>query len=382
MVADIITKIEKVLKVKKSFNGAGISNGVLGLSMFYYYQYLHTKEDFFLTETIRVLEESLEMLNENYTSISPQNDIIEIGHYVHYLYEKGVLDYEVQSLLLEFDDLIEKILEERIATENLDSITGVFAPFNYLLKRSNKNKKLKEVIKIIARKAIEQKNDAYWSFNLRATKEPIIELGLNHGVSGVVSVLLDSFKNAIEKDTSKRLAVLGLRFLETQMNKENTCWFPQEANTTNYPSYQNISYGDVGIGFTFYKAGKILKEKKWTSLGISILENAASFRDDSGKYIKDANLIYGASGLYSFFHFMNKECSKFKFHQAKEYWFNKILEKGSNNTVWAGYNTYYNGIYDFAQLGFSQGICGIGIALITRQIDSDNKCLEYLNFKL
>ena len=57
------------------------------------------------------------------------------------------------------------------------------------------------------------------------------------------------------------------------------------------------------------------------------------------------------------------------------------LEKGNNDTQWAGYNTYYNGIYDFAQLGISQGILGIGLTLLCKELNVTNEYLNFLNFR-
>ncbi len=377
-----LEKIQDCLLANTELNGIGISNGILGKSLFYYYNYLYTQDQQWLELSVSLIEESLEMLSTDYSSISPQNDIIEAGIYLNFLYKNQVLSDEVEFILNDFEELIDEIFTTRLKDENLDGITGVFAPLQFYLSSEKKCKeKLDQVFKLVEQKAIENENQVYWLFDLRSLENSYVELGYNHGLAGVISFLIECYGYNVNKEECKNLISKGLNFLERHLDREGTCWFPQTANKNNKLQYHNLSYGDLGIGYTFYKAGEVLKNSYWTSLGIEILENAAEYKDDNESYIRDANMIYGASGLYAFFDMMYRLTSKNIFKASKDYWYLKILEKGNNNTVWAGYNTYYNGIYDFAQLGISQGILGIGLTLLCKELDIKNEYLNFLNFK-
>ncbi len=379
---ETLEKIQDCLQQNTDLNGIGISNGVLGKSMFFYFNYLYTNDDKWLELSISLIEESLEKLTDNYTSISPQNDIIEAGIYLNTLYKNGVLSKEVEFILNEFKDLIDEIFFARLKEENLDSITGIFAPLQYYFSTETVEKeKLNQVLDLVKAKAIENDNQAYWLFDLRSPENAYVELGYNHGVAGVVSFLIDCYLNNVQKEECEVLITKGLNFLEKHLDRESVCWFPQTTDRNNRLYYHNLSYGDLGIGFTFYKAGEVLKNLYWSSLGLDILENAAQYTDENEKYIRDANMIYGASGLYAFFDMMYRFTNKTSFKESRDYWYSKILEKGNNDTQWAGYNTYYNGIYDFAQLGISQGILGIGLTLLCKELNVTNEYLNFLNFR-
>lgn len=174
-----------------------------------------------------------------------------------------------------------------------------------------------------------------------------------------------------------------INFILSQENRTDVNWFPINAFENKKPGYHNLSYGDIGIGYTLFMAGKILENNNYCERAILILENAAAFKDEKREYIKDANLIYGASGLCSVFNLLYDLTKNEKMLFAREYWYNKILEANDYTDVnWAGFNTYFNGVYEYAQLGFSQGIIGIGITLMADDMDMHNDYLSFLNYDL
>jgi uncharacterized protein (DUF1499 family) len=377
-----LEKIHDCLEENTKLNGIGVSNGILGKSLFYYYNYLYTQDEKWVELAVGLIEEALELLTNDYTSISPQTDIIEAAIYLRFLMKNQVLSDEVEFILNDLEELIDEIFNTRLKKGDLDGIKGVFAPLQYYLyAQKDVNEKLNQVFQLVQQNAVVNETEAYWYFDLRSSDDSYVELGYNHGVSGIISFLIDCYSNNVYKEESLILINKGLHFLEKQQDKSRTCWFPQTTNNNDFLHYHNLSYGDLGIGYTFYKTGQILQNTYWINIGIEILENAAKYRDEDETFIRDANMIYGASGLYSFFDMMYRLTKNDHFKLAKDYWYENIFEKGNNDTIWAGFNTYYNGIYEFAQLGMSQGILGIGLTLLSKELDIKNEYLNFLNFR-
>ena len=133
----------------------------------------------------------------------------------------------------------------------------------------------------------------------------------------------------------------------------------------------------MGIGYTLYHAGRMLNNETYSDQGIEIMLNMSTFRDDKEEKIYDANLIYGASGIYSLFRLFEEYHPNQAFTKASEYWLDRVMAFGTKNTKWAGYKTFYNGEQNELQLCFDQGICGIGITLICKEL---NILPDYLNF--
>ncbi|MDR6763868.1 hypothetical protein J2Y38_004092 [Flavobacterium sp. 2755] len=389
-ITESLIKIDEIQKsIAKSedlINYIGYSDGILGFSLFYYYEYLYSAKEKSLQTAVYYLEQSMSKLDENYKSPNPQIEIIEIGLYLMFLYKKGILSDDILDYLDDLDDVIEANLLKKIDEGDLGYTAGLLKVGYYFVKRENNNRNhlLHKILDRIENLSLFEGDLRYWKFYFRNPKNPYVELGLGHGVAGVVSFLLHLFKAGIETERCELLLNSSIAFLLSQNNKSGVNWFPVNAFENDSYQYHNLSYGDIGIGYTLYKAGQILKNKNYCKEALLILENAAYFRDEDREYIRDANLVYGASGLYIVFNLLYDLTQSDKILCARDYWYNKILEFGNetDSTDSAGYNTYFNGIYDYAQLGFSQGIAGIGMALMAQEIKIDNDYLSFLNYDL
>ncbi len=363
----------------------GLSNGMLGLSFYYYYDFLYTTRETSLQKMISYIEKSIATLTEDYLSPFSQIEIIEMGLYLIYLYEQELLDKDIESYLLELDEIIQAFLLKKIEEGNLDNTAGILKAGYYFIKRENNNKNhlLYQVLQTIENLSISDGNFKYWNFTFRNPDNPTVELGLGHGIAGVISFLLHLFQKNIQKEHCKKLIDSAIDFLLSQENRLGINWFSTNAFENKKLEYQNLSYGDIGIGYVIYKAGEILDRKHLSERGLAILENAAKFKDEERTHIKDANLIYGASGLCSVFNLLYDLTKNEKMLFAREYWHNKIMESNDyTNNNWAGFNTHFNGAYEYAQLGFSQGIAGIGITLMADEMDITNDYLSFLNYNL
>jgi hypothetical protein len=392
-ISKLSKSIEKINSIKKCINKneanidfIGYSNGKLGFSLFYYYEHLLVKKDESLQRAVSYIEQSMSSLDENYISPNPQMEIIELGLYLMFLYRKGLLCKDIEMYLRDLDDVIEIQLLKKIEEGDLDFSIGFLRAGYYFIKRENsdKNYLLLKIIDAIESLSILEGDSRYWKFILRDPLNPLVELGLGHGVIGVISFLLHLYKNKIERGRCKILLDSSIAFVLSLVKKSVFNWLRLNAFQKDKYEYQNLSYGDIGIGYTLYKAGQILENKSYCTEALLILENAASFRDVDKKYIRDANLVHGASGLYSVFNLLHDLTNSDEILLARDYWYKTILEfeDNSNNPNWAGFNTYFNSMYEFAQLGFSQGIAGIGIALMTKEINCGNDYLSFLNYDL
>ncbi|MFK7048524.1 Lanthionine synthetase C-like protein [Flavobacterium columnare] len=381
-----IKSIEKSLYLnKENISLVGLNDGIIGYSLFYYYHYLLTNEEESYNKMVLFLENALEKLNEKYESYKVKIEIIEIGKYLLFLIEKGLIEKShIENHLEVLDEVILDYLYEKINERDLDSAVGLLFAASYFLERNTEKtpKIIEEIVNLIEQTKFEDTYGIYWQFKLRNAKSPKVELGLGHGVAGVITFLLQLIKCGFEKNRAESLAIKALDFLISKKREKGINLFTINAFENETLDYNNLSYGDIGIGYTLFKAGEILLNKKYKELGLEILKNAAKYKDDNQTFIKDANIIYGSSGLFSVFNFLYTKTGIEIFNESKKYWLNKTLEFGEKDKEmkWAGYQTYFNSTYDFAQLGFSQGISGIGTALISNQIENDTDFLTFFNY--
>lgn len=184
----------------------GLSNGMLGLSLFYYYDYIYTKNEESFQKMVHYIEKSINTITENYQSPFPQIEMIEMGLYLTFLYEKELLDDDIETYLQELDEIIEAYLL-KIEEGDLDYTVGFLKAGCYFIKRENndKNHLLLKILDVIESSSLQEGDLRYWKFILRDPQNPSVELSLGHGVTGVASFLLHLYKKDIEKE---RCAVL------------------------------------------------------------------------------------------------------------------------------------------------------------------------------
>lgn len=368
-------------------NRVGLSDGVLGLALFYYYAYLYSNEEIYKEMIIPCIEHAITNLNATYQTDEIDLEIIEIGEFLMFLVTKELIAAEeVEYILLELDELIEQFLLKSIAQRDLDYTAGSLKAGVYFIHRNTKEYLCYALLECIEQLAVSKNEFIYWNFDLDNSKHFKPHLGLGHGLCGVVSYLLQLYQKDFERNRCRNLVNKSILFLlmqEDDMQKTN--WFNISAFKSENLYYHNLSYGDLGIGYVLYKAGVILEDQEYCIRAHNIFENCASFRDDTARYIHDANLIYGAAGLCAVFDEVSRFYNSAKIEEAKEYWYKKISQfrcESDKNIKWAGFSTYFNREFDYAQLGFSQGIIGIGIVLMAREMNLNNDYLHFLNYDL
>lgn len=384
-----IHNIEKVLrKSRNKFNSINLKDGILGLSLFYYYYYLYTKKEEYLNEVSYYLEKALAYLGNGEIDNFSMFDLIELGNYICFLRKKECIEKnDALKIIKEIEPLILKLLKEKIEEKDLGSLRGVLNIGNYLVNLNetfaiNNESDLISIVNIIDELSIlKDAESIFWRFPMRNKENPIVELGFVHGMSGIIYFLSRMVENRLEKGKCIKMIKKSTSFVLSFKQDEPNTLFPlvDVREGKNQNNYQCLGYGDVGIGYTFLHLGKYV-DKVYFKIGKKILDNACSFRDDDGIFIKDAELIYGASGLFVFFDKFKKLSTNYE--NAANYWLNRVINFNNHKSSWVGYKTYINGFDETIQLSFQHGLIGIGLALINTQLISESHdYLRFLNYK-
>ncbi|PWV51816.1 lanthionine synthetase LanC family protein [Chitinophaga sp. S165] len=385
---DVIARVKHSIDQHHTkFDSIGI-NGISGVAVFYYYYCLFVKDDSHSGLIAGSLEKVVEKLNNGYTSDIFFREIIEFGH--AYLFMTGQQSEDGAEILDELDTIITQFSEWKQEQKDLDPVVGGIAAGNYYLKRLSQ----KADVSVQLEALIELINDCshvhpedgsrYWQSSLR--NKEVIELGIMHGIAGTIAFLTGCYKQGIQQEKCEVLIREALRFIARYKGTgESAALFPNiitDGNILEKYNYQNLCYGDVGIGYTFYYAGEVLKDTSLVEEGIAILTHAAAYRDDAGRHIKDANLLYGSSGLYTLFSYLHSRTALPVFKETADYWLEKTIGFGRFDTKWGGYESFYNNEIETVHISFLQGICGIGTALIASRGDAPYDYLTFANYPL
>ncbi|KAA1244089.1 lanthionine synthetase LanC family protein [Aquimarina sp. RZ0] len=384
----IIKRIEDVLNMSDTlFHSAGLSEGVLGLSLFYYYLYLYTENEEYLDKVSHYLEESFHKFSKNKNKgTCNELDVLELGKYLCYLDTHKIIDSNTAKKCIEqLDEPIKIVLQKKITAKDLDTTVGIIAIGHYFLDglhRIDYRDEIKKIILTIERLSIVSEDTLYWNFNLRDKDNPTVESGFFHGISGVILFLAHAFNKRILPGICSKVINKAIQYLLQYQKPGGINLFPYDTKSGEMLFSQNLAYGDIGIGYALYQAGILLKNKKHINTGLHVLQNSAKYRDDKKIHCQDAELIYGASGLYALFSTLHVQTLNKTFKKAATYWFEKIIHFNNRDSPWAGFETYINGFDNVIQVSFAHGICGIGITLISHQIDmSHTNYLSFFNYK-
>lgn len=377
-----VYEIESVLSDNEELlYSCGLCEGILGASLFYFYFYHFTKDETQLHKVSYYIDVAIQHISNNNVN---ELELIEFGKYLCFLNSNGFIDNEdAISYLEELDIAFKEFSGNQDNQNNLDSMSGIIAVGHYYLCAMpliNYKKEVEKIIELIETLAIENESDLFWQFSHSETKKLNIELGISHGISGVINFLILAFNQQIKTEECLRMINKGIRYILKFAENNGTALFPVEVLSRKRLQYCNLAYGDIGIGYVIFKSGIIIKNSQYIDTGLNIIENSARFRDNHNRFIKDAELIYGSSGLHTIFDFFYDYNKNPLFLEVSEYWLSKTLSHNENDTKWAGYDTYINGFYNYIQLSFSHGLCGIGISLMGYKLREKFNYLQFLNF--
>lgn len=364
-----------------------LSEGLLGLALFYYYYYLLKKDYKYLIKCTGYIEQVIQQIENRPVTLDNSFELFELARVVCFLVKRGVLDQDdALGILSSIDRYVKDYLEYCIKNKNLDSIDGVVCLGYYFLDaleyNSSYTNELNEVFKLISDVSqTDSEGGIYWRFNLRDKNNPYVEFSFFHGIAGVLNFLVNYYEINKEHEVCRQLISNSIHYLSRNSTGNGVNYYKLNSETVNKLNYQNLTYGDIGIGFSIFNAGSKLANENYKKIGLDILVNSALYRDEDNKYIRDADFLYGSAGLFAFFEIMEKETSKTEFNDSKNYWLRKTLQFNSHDTEWAGYDTYINGFDADIQLCFSHGICGIGIALISHYINQNHEYITFFNYR-
>ena len=145
-----ITDIEKVLRENDHlYESMGMSNGLLGMSLFNYYSYLYTGNEVYLNEMSNYITKAFNGFDETYKGFSGVHDIIEIGNYLYFLKEADILSEDPNEYLTGADEVVNEFLQEQLIKKNIDPVSGCIAAGYYLLNRLDNRNAVENVKKIV-----------------------------------------------------------------------------------------------------------------------------------------------------------------------------------------------------------------------------------------
>lgn len=195
-------------------------------------------------------------------------------------------------------------------------------------------------------------------------------LGVAHGVPGVVSVLAQAVATGVAAERARPLldgAVAWL--LGQQLDDGAESLFPYAVAEGVEPKFSRAAwcYGDPGIAATLLPAARAAGRRDWEEAALAIGRTAAH-RPEETCGVRDGCLCHGAAGLGHLFNRLYQATGDETFGGAARAWFRHLLDgrrPGEGVGGYLGYGPGPDGEMRWsADPTFLNGAAGIALALL------------------
>lgn len=208
------------------------------------------------------------------------------------------------------------------------------------------------------------------SFNRQQTPNGYYNLGVAHGVPGVIALLADACRRSIRPERTRPLLEGAVRWVVSQhLTERRGACFPSwvEPGIETQPSRLAWCYGDPGIAATLLYAARSIGMEEWERTALDIASHAARAAPEDSRVL-DVGLCHGALGLAHLYNRIHQAGGGELFADAARLWYRLGLEMRRPVGGIAGFEAWLPG--PGMQLGwrtdpgFMTGAAGVGLALL------------------
>jgi lantibiotic biosynthesis protein len=196
-------------------------------------------------------------------------------------------------------------------------------------------------------------------------------LGVAHGLPGVVGLLAEMYRRGIERRRTRQLlegAVSSM--LAQKLPAGSSLLLPAWVAPGKEPQSCRVAwcYGDLGASLTLLNAARVCGREDWGREALT-LAWAAACRPFLGSDTKDACLCHGAAGNGHLFNRLLQATGETGFREAADLYFRKTLELRGRPPRLGGYSFWTPPLGSMkvgwnVNASFLSGLAGVGLALL------------------
>lgn len=386
---DKIHEISNILKdivlSKEDFGLLGGNSGIL-LFLFVYSKWADdtTTQQLAINRLNRIIEdmETIEDMDWTFTA-----GFSGFAYFIEYLSSQDFIEIDTNEMLSEYDSYCHKVMLYSLWKKKYDYFYGGLGIGKYLLSRKDfpmKNDYLIDIIGVLYKTREIISDDKIVWFSSSSTSDQIekdtYDFGIPHGLSGIIILLSQLYKNNINRIKISLLIEPLVQFvLSYKSAKPELSLYPSKfaKGEETYNSRLAWCYGDLSVAIALWHASQALCRKDWEQESKTILLHASKRRDLQNNGVVDAGLCHGTSGIAHIFDRMYRNTGLPECKEAANYWFEQTLKMAKFEDGLAGYKALHlDGLQN--EYGLLEGIAGIGLSLISYVSDIDSSWDECL----
>jgi lantibiotic modifying enzyme len=356
-----------------------LSCGAAGLALYYAYQFQANNSPRDEQRTMDWLERAITGACRQSLAPGLYSGFTGVGWTLAHLSDDDDRTDDQQFTII--DDALAMVLERPAAEHEYDLISGLVGLGVYAVERSPSpmaTAMLKQVIDHLQRRAMHTPDGTTWwtpAADLRAVEQTefpggYANLGVAHGVPGVIGLLSQSIARGVAVGQSVTLLDGAVRWLLAQrLPASGDAHFGYHAGAGGASEAARLAwcYGDLGIAATLLTAGQATGEAAWKRQAVRIALTASQ-RTLASSGVEDAALCHGAAGIAHLFNRLYQATGEPELLDAAGRWFAATLRLHNEQHGVGGFPARQTQGPQAGQWtdepGFLEGAAGVALALL------------------
>ena len=306
----------------------------------------------------------------------------ELAWFLCHLYERRLIDIELDEY---FSNIDESLYEGMIILLNENEhgcvhgaiSVGLYFYYRYTLGSERCKQYLENFVDLLKEIAIEKENTIMWITEINyETQEQGCNLGIAHGIPGILLFLRKLYLKNIKKDVISDMIIKVSNFLLSQKHSLKThqsFFYNVFSDSSGYDSRLAWCYGDLSVGYSLSMICSLncITRQEIKENTLDILFNTTERISLSECRIVDAGLCHGSAGLAHIYNRLYHQTNELIFRNAALYWYKETIKMAKYDNEYAGYRVPYylkeseKELFELENLPFLTGIAGTGLSLLS-----------------
>lgn len=330
-----LARINEVLATAKPVHH-GFLGGSLGLLYYYYYAAGALQDESLYDKADALLEQVFDNLNHDkglLLGYTFSEGAAGLGYILNNLQQNELLDFDIDTELAGIDQYIYDSALAHMATTEVDYLHGAMGALHYFSSRVQTpviNQYVNGLTEAFCAAAISDSDGIYFlNSSLERLNDKKIDLGLAHGLSGLLLLLIDAWPHVKNKEQVEKIIREGIAFILRQeqpvsLTKDEYSFFPFYLELDPQSSFRMDRlawcYGDLNTVLLLYRAGKLLGTNTYIHTADRIGQQSVSRKDEGTTLSMDTHFCHGSAGLAQFYKCLYQESENPVYLDAYHYW--------------------------------------------------------------
>jgi lantibiotic modifying enzyme len=356
----------------------GLASGEAGLALFFAYLGAVHQDSDVTDRALEALDRSVEMLGKSHLLPSLYSGFCGVGWLVEHLTRK-IFD-EGDDLSAEVDEALLRLLSSpgrRLPYDLVDGLSGFGAYLVERMPHSGAAELFSRVLDLLERTSEEADGGTTWhtgpGWLTPSQREHMPEgcynLGVAHGVPGVIGVLAAAQREGVQDRRIPRLAENAIRWmLRQKLSQKESSVFPRCVIPGKKPEPARTAwcYGDLGIAAVLLSAARSFGRPDWEREALALAHLAASRPVEAVKATSDG-LCHGTAGLAHLYNRIFQATGDIEMKEAALTWYRRALDMQCQEREPPRLEEEEG--RERGEYGFLTGIAGTGLALLAAVTD-------------